>query len=175
MNWKCKKWRWLKWSWHIQNNIQLFTDLTMTCFQGYEGYKIMFHWYIQIPNQSHLLNKHQINMGFSHIHEFGILSGMYILAPYQIDIVKGGGFWNGSCILILYFILPTNRDFSRWKHLFDILFFTRFCQGIDNCCYAFGNTRNTPKRDHFHIAHQPIQINKKGINVWIDYANLYIF
>ena len=27
-------------------------------------------------------------MGFSHFYEFGIFSGMYILAPYQIDIVK---------------------------------------------------------------------------------------
>ena len=43
---------------------------------------------IKYPNQPHLLNKYQINMGFSHFHEFGILSGIYILAPYQIDIVK---------------------------------------------------------------------------------------
>ena len=41
-------------------------------------------------------------MGFSHFQEFGILSGMHILAPYQIDIVKGCGFRNGSIILILY-------------------------------------------------------------------------
>ena len=40
------------------------------------------------PNQPHLLNKYKINMVFSHFHEFGILSGMHILAPYQIDIVK---------------------------------------------------------------------------------------
>ena len=53
-----------------------------------------------IPNQPHLLNKYQINMVFSHFHEFGILSGMYILAPYQIDIVKGCGFCNGNIILI---------------------------------------------------------------------------
>ena len=53
-----------------------------------------------IPNQPHLLNKHQINMGFSHFHEFVILSGIYILAPYQIDIVKGCGFCNGNIILI---------------------------------------------------------------------------
>ena len=52
------------------------------------------------PNQPHLLNKYQINMGFSHFHEFGILSGMYILAPYQIDIVKGSGFCNDNIILI---------------------------------------------------------------------------
>ena len=51
-------------------------------------------------NQPHLLNKYQINMGFSHFHEFGILSGMYILAPYQIDIVKACGFCNGNIILI---------------------------------------------------------------------------
>ena len=153
----------MKWSWHIQNNIQLFTEITIICFQGYEGYNIMFHWYIQIPNQPHLLNTYQINMGFSHFHEFRILSGMYILTPYQIDIVKGCGFCNGSCILIwYYFFLPTNRDFGRWKHLFYILFFTRLCQGIDNnCFYAFGNTRKTPKFDHFHIAHQPIQISNK--------------
>ena len=53
-----------------------------------------------LPNQPHLFNKYQINMGFSHFHEFGILSGMYIFAPYQIDIVKGCGFCNGNIILI---------------------------------------------------------------------------
>ena len=42
--------------------------------------------------------------------------------------------------------------------LFDISFFTRLCQGIDNCFYALGNTRRTPKFDPFHIAHQPTQI-----------------
>ena len=52
-----------------------------------------------VPNQPHLLKKYQINMGFSHFHEFGILSGIYILAPYQIDIVKGCGFCNGNIIL----------------------------------------------------------------------------
>ena len=41
-----------------------------------------------IPNQPHLLNKYQINMGFSHFREFGILSGMYTFSPHQIDIVK---------------------------------------------------------------------------------------
>ena len=44
-------------------------------------------------------------MGFSHYHEFGILSGMCILAPYQIDIVEGCGFCNGSIILNLIFFL----------------------------------------------------------------------
>ena len=39
-------------------------------------------------------------MGFSHFHEFWILSGMYILAPYQIDIVKGYGFYKGNIIFI---------------------------------------------------------------------------
>ena len=57
---------------------------------------------MNVPNQAHLLNKYQINMGFSHFHEIGILSGMNILAPYQIDIVKGCGFWNGKIILIQY-------------------------------------------------------------------------
>ena len=56
--------------------------------------------YGTIPNQPHLLNKYQINMGFSHFHEFRILSAIYILAPYQIDIVKGCGFCNGNIILI---------------------------------------------------------------------------
>ena len=89
-----------------------------------------------LPNQPHLLSKNQINMGFSHFHEFGILSGIYkLLAPYQIDIVNGCGFCNGNIILIWYwFFLPTYHDFERWKqHLFDILIFTRLCQGIDNC------------------------------------------
>ena len=30
---------------------------------------------LQSPNQPQLLNKHQINMGFSHFHEFGIYQG----------------------------------------------------------------------------------------------------
>ena len=56
---------------------------------------------VYVPNQPHLLNKYQINLGFSHFHEIGILSRMYyILAPHQIDIVKGGGFCNGSIIFI---------------------------------------------------------------------------
>ena len=42
----------------------------------------------KLPNQPHLLKKYQINMGFLHFHEIGILSGMYILAPYQIDFLK---------------------------------------------------------------------------------------
>ena len=116
-------------------------------------------------------------MGFSHFHEFGILSGMYILAPHQIDIVKGCGFCNGSIILLWYWsFLPTNHDFGRWKTTFIlyIIFFTRICQGIDSCFYAFGKTRNTPKFDHFHIGHQPTQISQQsGIKTWIDCANLY--
>ena len=64
------------------------------------------------PNRAHLLNKCQINMGLSHFHEFVILSGMYTLAPYQIDSVKRCGFCN--VILILYrFFLPTHHDFGR--------------------------------------------------------------
>ena len=90
--------------------------------------KIIHAW---LPNQPHLLNKYQVHMVFSHFHEFVIWSRISIMAPYQIDIVKGCGFCNGSIILILYwFYLPTiyNQDFGRWKqHLFDILFFTRLC------------------------------------------------
>ena len=47
-------------------------------------------------------------------------------------------------------------------------FFTRLCQGIDNCFYAFGNTRNTSKFEPFHIA-QVTEANKS----LIYYANLY--
>ena len=43
---------------------------------------------VHIPNQPHLLNKYQIIMDFSHFHEIGILSGINILSPYQIDIKK---------------------------------------------------------------------------------------
>ena len=53
-----------------------------------------------LPNQPHSLNKYQINMGFLYFHEIWILSGMNILATYQIDIVKGCGFWNEKLILI---------------------------------------------------------------------------
>ena len=66
---------------------------------------------------------------------------------------------SATAVLYLFYIdfFPTNHDFARWKqHLFDILFLTR--QGIDNCFYAFGNTRNTPKFDPIHIAHQPTQM-----------------
>ena len=74
----------------------------------------------QSPNQSHLLNKYQINMGFIHFHKIGILTGMNILAPYQIDIVV-----SVMGKLYYYFFLPTNHDFGRGKqYLFDILFFT---------------------------------------------------
>ena len=50
--------------------------------------------------QPHLLNKYQINMGFSHFHEIEILSRINILSPYQIDIVIGCSFCNGNIILI---------------------------------------------------------------------------
>ena len=63
-----------------------------------------------LPNQPHLLKKYQINMGFSNFHEFGILSGMCILASYQIDIAKECGFYKYYTNLILIF-LPTNHDF----------------------------------------------------------------
>ena len=114
-----------------------------------------------VPNQPYLLNKCQINMGFPHFHEFGILSGMHILEPYKIDIVKGCGVCNGSIILILYWFFIRTKHFGRWKqHLFDILFLTRLCIRIHNCFYAFCNTRNTPKFEPFHIAHKPSQGNK---------------
>ena len=41
-----------------------------------------------------------MNMGFSHFHELGILSGMFILAPRQINSVKECGLCNDSIILI---------------------------------------------------------------------------
>ena len=119
-------------------------------------------------NQPLLLNKSQINMGFTHFHECGILSGTCIWAPYQIDVVKMSGFCNGSIILIWYwFSLITHHDFGRWKqHLFYILCFTRLCRGIDNCFYAVGNTRNTTKFEPFYIEHQPIQIREqRGIEI----------
>ena len=79
---------------------------------------------VTLPNQPHLLNKYQINMGFPHFHEFGILSGMYILAPYQIDIVKRCGFCNGNIILIWScFFLPTYHDFVRWKQQLYLIFY----------------------------------------------------
>ena len=53
-----------------------------------------------LPNQPHLLNKYQMNMGFSHFHELWILSGMFILAPHQINSVKECGFCNDRIILI---------------------------------------------------------------------------
>ena len=40
------------------------------------------------PNQPHLLNKYQINMGFSYFHGIAILPGINILKPHQIDVVK---------------------------------------------------------------------------------------
>ena len=66
------------------------------------------------PNQPHLLNKYQYNMGFSHFHEFGILSGMYILAPYQNIYCESMWFlqWQYYINLILIF-LPTYHDFVR--------------------------------------------------------------
>ena len=39
-------------------------------------------------------------MGFLYFHEISILSGMTILAPYQIDIVKGYGLCYGKIMLI---------------------------------------------------------------------------
>ena len=40
--------------------------------------------------------------------------------------------------------------------IYLIFYFSqRLCQGIDNCFYALGNTRNTTQFEPFHIA-QPI-------------------
>ena len=110
-----------------------------------------------LPNQPHL-NKYQINIWFSHFHEFGILYGIYILAAYQIDIVKEYGFCNGSIIFIWHWFFFQQIMILEDENNIDILFFTRHCQGIDNCFYAFDNTRNTPKFEPFHIEHQPTQI-----------------
>ena len=68
---------------------------------------------------------------------------------------------SATAVLHQFYIdfFSTNHYFVRWKQdLFDILFLKRFCQGINNCFYAFGNTRNTPKFDPINIAHQPTQI-----------------
>ena len=76
-----------------------------------------------MPNQPHLLNKYKINMGISHFHEFGILSGMHILAPYQIDIACERMWFlqRQYYINFLLIFFPTNHDFVRWEqHLFDI-------------------------------------------------------
>ena len=52
------------------------------------------------PTNDIKLNKYQINMSFLYFHELRILSGMNILSPYQIDIVKRCGFYNMEIILI---------------------------------------------------------------------------
>ena len=62
-------------------------------------------------------------MGFSHFHELGILSGMYIFSPYQIDSVKECGFYNDSIILIRYFFLPTNHDLEDENNIYLIFYF----------------------------------------------------
>ena len=66
------------------------------------------------PNQPHLLIKYQINMGFLYVHGIGILSGINILAPYQIDVVKWCGFSNRKLIVTLW---CPNYD-QRWRKLF---------------------------------------------------------
>ena len=63
-------------------SIYMFLRIIFTC-----TYVFYLH-VLTYPNQPHLLKKYQINMGFLHFHEIGILSGMYILAPYQIDFLK---------------------------------------------------------------------------------------
>ena len=42
---------------------------------------------ITISNQPYLLNKYQINMGFSYFRVTGVLSGINILAAYKINDV----------------------------------------------------------------------------------------
>ena len=75
----------------------------------------------------------QLTTFIKYFHEIGILSGMTILAPYQIDIVKGCGFWNAKKNInwIFIFILPTNHDFRIWKqHLFGIFSFLQILKQI---------------------------------------------
>ena len=72
------------------------------------------------------------NMGFSHFHEFGILYGLHILAPYQIDIVKGCGFCKGNIILIWYWsfyqqimILKDENNIKFYLIFYFLLFYVR--------------------------------------------------
>ena len=76
------------------------------------------------PNKPHILNKYQINLGFSHFH--GIWNkNICTVSNRCCEVI-----WF-SCRLfsfIWYWIfLPTNDDFGRWKeHLFGILFFAHY-------------------------------------------------
>ena len=56
-----------------------------------------------IPNQPHLLNKYQINTSFSYFRGIGVLSGINISVPYQIDVVKLCGFIYKKIIFIWFF------------------------------------------------------------------------
>ena len=92
----------------------------MICGIWYMAYDICHMIYgIWYPNQPHLLNKYQYNMGFSHFHEFGILSGMYILAPCQNIYCESMWFlqWQYYINLILSFF--TNLSwFCKMKTTF---------------------------------------------------------
>ena len=89
-----------------------------------------------------------------------ILSRMCILAPHQIDIVKGCGFCNSTIILIWYwFFYQLIMILEDENNIYLIFYFLHvFFQGIDNCFYAFGNTWNIPKFEPFLIENQPTQI-----------------
>ena len=83
---------------------------------------------MNVPNQAHLLNKYQINVGFSHFHEIGILSWDEHFGTISNRYCERMWFleWENYINTILIFLLSPNRDFGRWiqQHLFDILFFT---------------------------------------------------
>ena len=74
--------------------------LTLAVSSGWLYASCQSEMLVSIPNQPHLLNKYQINMGFSYFHGIGVLSGINILVPYQIDVVKSCGFSYKKIIFI---------------------------------------------------------------------------
>ena len=155
---------------HLKAHIHFYTHILHTFLYSYFTYISILlsiyvlysnvnYIYIYIPNQPHLLNKYQIYMGFSHFHEFGILSGMFILAPHQIDIVKGCGFCNRSIILI-WFFFKLIIWFWKMNNIYLIFYFLHIFvrKLIIICVYDFGNKRNTQKFAAIQIEHRPTQI-----------------
>ena len=73
-----------------------------------------------VPNQPHLLNKYQINMGFSCIHGIWVLLGINVLAPYrhQVDVMLAPYQHQVDVMLAPYQHQVDVMYFQQWENIF---------------------------------------------------------
>ena len=103
---------------YYSNNMEVWKNI-------YQLTKVWYHTLTNTTTVPDLLNKYQINMGFSYFRWIGVLSGVNILAPYQIDIVKLSGFSHGKIIFIWYWFL-FYQLIMIWEYRNNIYWYLNF-------------------------------------------------